>query len=151
MLAGAGDSGNRFNGLSASVEGSVGYFFNDNLELGVRQNLNFSDIGRPVNLIASTRLAIDFHIPLGDQNQFLPFIGANIGYTYGKNIRDTGECAPEIGIKWFVGPDVFIDGTLEYQFFWKNGSNTNLTNGQTLGDAFKNGEFVYTIGIGFRF
>jgi len=137
-----GENGNKFNGFTAGGTGSFGYFFNDNIELAIRDSVNYSDIGG-VSLNNTVRLAADFHFPLGDQNQFLPYAGANIGYVSGTDVRDTWEAAPEIGIKVFVGPDAFVDLRAEYEFFFQNG-------GQTV-SAFKNGEFVYTLGIGFRF
>ncbi|HSU69467.1 MAG TPA: hypothetical protein VLJ39_21455 [Tepidisphaeraceae bacterium] len=141
-LAASGVNGNKFNGFQASAGGSLGYFFNDNFEVAVRQTLQYSDIGG-VSLNASTALAADFHLPLGDQNQFLPFIGANIGYVYGKHIRDTWEAAPEAGLKWFVSQDVFIEGLVEYQFFFKNSNSVS--------GGFNNGQWLYTLGVGFRF
>lgn len=142
-MSGTAANGSRFNGFTAGANGSVGYFFGDSFEVSVRQSVNYTDIGTPVQLSASTRLAADLHLPLGDQNQFLPFIGANLGYVYGKGIRDTWEAAPETGIKWFVGPDVFILAEVEYQFFFRSGGGVN--------NGFKNGQFVYTLGVGFRF
>ena len=141
-VSASGVNGNKFNGFQAAANGSIGYFFNDNIEAAVRQTLQYSDIGG-VSLNASTALAGDFHIPLGDQNQFLPFIGANIGYVYGKHIRDTWEAAPEAGLKVFVGPDAFIFGMVQYQFFFKNGSGIN--------GGFNNGQWLYSLGVGFRF
>jgi len=142
LVSANGENGNKFNGFSAGGTGSFGYFFNDNIELAVRDSVNYSDIGG-VSLNNTVRLAADFHIPLGDQNQFLPYGGANIGYVSGKDVRDTWEAAPEIGLKVFVGADAFVDIQAEYQFFFRTG-------GQTV-NAFKNGEFVYTLGVGFRF
>lgn len=142
-LSGSGANGNKFNGFTGALNFGIGYFFNDNLEVGLRQSLSYTDVGVPRTLDGSTRVAVDFHFPLGDQNQFLPFVGANLGYVYGDNIRDTWELAPEGGIKWFVGPDAFIYGQIEYQFFFRTGSGIN--------GGFKNGEFVYSLGIGFRF
>src|SRR5690348_5558480 len=72
-LSGSGQNGSKFNGFTGAANASLGYFFNDNIEASVRQSLNFTDVGVPAALNASTRLAGDFHIPLGDQNQFLPF------------------------------------------------------------------------------
>jgi hypothetical protein len=142
-LSGTAINTSRFNGFEAGANGSVGYFFGDSIEVSVRQSVNYADIGTPVQLSASTRLAADFHLPLGDQNQFLPFAGANIGYVYGKGVRDTWEAAPELGLKWFVGPDVFLLAEVEYQFFFRSGGGVN--------NGFKNGQFVYTLGVGFRF
>lgn len=142
-LSGTASNPSRFNGFQAGANGSIGYFFGDSIEVSVRQSVNYNDIGGPVSLLASTRLAGDLHLPLGDQNQFLPFVGANLGYVYGHGVRDTWEAAPETGIKWFVGPDVFLLGEVEYQFFFRSGGGVN--------NGFKNGQFVYTLGIGFRF
>jgi outer membrane protein W len=80
---------------------------------------------------------------LGDQNQFVPYVGANIGYVYGKGVRDTWEAAPEAGIKCFVNTSTFIYVSAEYQFFFNQNS--------VAGTAFRNGQFIYGLGIGFRF
>ena len=141
-ISGTGVNGNKFNGFEAGANGSIGYFITDQIELSVRQSVNYSDLAG-VSLNASTRAAADFHLPLGDQNQFLPFGGANIGYVYGKGIRDTWEAAPEVGLKLFVGPEAFLLAQVEYQFFFRSGSNAS--------GSFKNGQFVYTLGVGFRF
>jgi outer membrane protein W len=142
MVSANGENGNKFNGFTAGGTGSFGYFFTDNLEVAIRDTVNYSDIGS-VSLNNTVRLATDFHFPLGEGEQFLPYAGANIGYVSGHDVRDTFEAAPEIGIKVFVGQDAFVDLQAEYEFFFRNG-------GQTV-TAFKNGEFVYTLGVGFRF
>jgi hypothetical protein len=143
-FAASGANGNKFNGFSGALNVGLGYFITqDQIEIGVRQSLQYTDIGVPRSLNGSTRVAADFHIPLGDQNQFLPFVGVNLGYVYGDSVRDTWEMAPEAGLKWFVGNDVFIYGQVEYQFFFRSGSN--------IQNGFNNGEWVYSAGIGFRF
>jgi hypothetical protein len=142
-LSGSGANGNKFNGFLGSANGGVGYFFNDNIEVGVRQSLTYNDLVSPRQFFGSTRVAADFHLPLGDQNQFLPFGGVNLGYVYGKPVKDTWEMAPEVGLKGFVGPDAFVFIQAEYQFFFRSGSSIN--------NGFKNGQFVYTGGVGFRF
>jgi hypothetical protein len=147
-VAANGANGNNFpRGFTAGGTASFGYFFNDNIELAVRDSVNYSDIGRQSNgkvlLNNTVRAAADFHIPLGDQNQFVPYGGANIGYVSGTTVRDTWEAAPEVGIKVFVGPDAFLDVRAEYEFFWRTGNSVQT--------SFRNGEFVYTLGVGFRF
>lgn len=142
-LSASGANGVKFNGFTGAMNLGLGYFFNDNWEVGYRQTLTYTDVGVPKTLNGSSRVAVDFHVPLGDQNQFVPFGGANLGYVYGDSVRDTWELAPEGGIKWFVGPDAFLFGMIEYQFFFRSGSGVS--------HAFKNGEFVYTVGVGFRF
>ena len=140
-LGGSGANGPNFNGFTAAVNGSLGYYFNDNLEISVRQSLAYSDVAG-VSWDASTRVALDYHIPLGDQGQFQPFFGANIGYVYGQGIHDTFEGAPEAGLKYYVNATTFIYGSVEYQFFFDQHSTTS---------AFSDGQFIYGLGIGFRF
>lgn len=142
-LSGTASNPAKFNGFQLGANASVGYFFGDSIEVSGRQTINYDDIGGPVGFTGETRVAVDLHLPLGDQNQFLPFAGANLGYVYGHGIRDTWEAAPEAGVKWFVGPDVFLYGMVEYQFFFRSGGGVN--------NGFKNGQFVYDFGIGFRF
>lgn len=140
-LGGTGANGPNFDGFSAAVNGSLGYYFNDNLELSVRQSFAYSDIaGRSWD--ASTRVALDYHFILGDQGQIQPFVGGNIGYVYGDSVHDTWEAAPEAGIKWYVNAATFVYFSVEYQFFFDQHSNST---------AFSDGQFIYGLGIGFRF
>ncbi|HWE96403.1 MAG TPA: outer membrane beta-barrel protein [Tepidisphaeraceae bacterium] len=140
-LGGSGANGPNFNGFTAAIDGSIGYYFNDNLELSARQSAAYSDVaGRSWD--ASTRIALDFHVPLGDQGQFVPYIGGNIGYVYGDAVHDTFEAAPEAGLKYYVNASTFVFVSIEYQFFFDKHSTTS---------AFSDGQFIYGLGIGFRF
>jgi opacity protein-like surface antigen len=140
-VSGAANNGPNFNGVTGALDGSIGYFFADALEVSLRQSVAYNDIGG-VGWDASTRAALDFHVPILDW--VLPYAGANIGYVYGDNgIRDTFEAAPEAGLKLFVNGTTFIYVSAEYQFFFNQNSNVN--------NVFKNGQFIYGLGIGFRF
>jgi hypothetical protein len=148
VTLGAGAShGPDLNGFTGSLNGSLGYFFTDSLELSVRQSIQYTDIGTTGGggsaWDGSTRVAVDVHFPLGDRGQFRPFIGANIGYVYGETVNDTFEAAPEAGIKIDITPTAFIFVLAEYQFFFDKGSDA--------GDAFSDGQFLYSAGVGFRF
>lgn len=142
-LSASGENGNKFNGVSASGNVGIGYYLTENLELAVRQTVGYSDLSG-VSLDASTAAAVDFNLPLGDHGQFVPFFGADVGYVYGKGITDTWEAAPEAGIKFYVNSTTFIYGEAQYQFFWRH------TNSNALGNGFNNGQFVYSVGVGFR-
>ena len=48
----------------------------------------------------------------------------------------------EAGVKFYVTPSTFIYILVEYQFFFDHGAAS---------DAFSDGQFLYTAGIGFRF
>jgi hypothetical protein len=140
-LGGSGANGPNFNGFSAAVDGSLGYFFSDAFELRLIQTGAYSDTAG-VGWNASTRAAADLNIPLGDQGQIVPFVGLNIGYAYGHPFHDTWEAAPEAGIKFFCNGSTFIYAAVEYQFFFDQHSTTP--------GVFRNGEFLYGLGIGFR-
>ena len=72
-----------------------------------------------------------------------PFVGGNIGFVYGDAVNDTWEAAPEAGIKWFANATTFVYFSAEYQFFFDENSDA--------GSAFSDGQFIYGLGIGFRF
>jgi len=139
-LSGTAANGNDFDGITAGVNGSIGYFMTDNLELSLRQTITYTDIGVGSALNGSTRVALDFHF---DMEALQPFVGGNFGYVYGDAVNDTFEAAPEGGVKYFVNSTTFIFAMVEYQFFFDSADNA--------GDSFEDGQFVYTLGIGFRF
>ncbi len=139
-LSGTAANGTDFNGVTAGVNGSIGFFITDNLELGLRQTVTYSDIGVDSALNGSTRVALDFHF---DLEALQPFVGVNFGYVYGDAVNDTFEAAPEGGIKWFVNSTTFIFAMVEYQFFFDSADEAD--------NAFEDGQFIYTLGIGFRF
>ena len=132
-------------GFNASGNVSIGYFLTNDLELSVRQNLSYSDTGFTAGggsaWDGSTRLALDWHFTMGDKGQIRPFIGANVGYVYGETINDTFEAAPEAGVKVMIGSNAFIYIMVEYQFFFDQGSDT---------DVLSDGQFLYSAGVGFR-
>lgn len=139
-LGGSAANGPNFNGFTAAADASIGYFISDMVELSLRQDVAYSDLA-VTGWDASTRGAVDLHVPITDQ--LVPYVGVNIGYAYGNAIRNTWEAAPEAGIKCFVNGTTFIYASVEYQFFFN--SNT------TAGSAIHNGQFLYGLGIGFRF
>jgi hypothetical protein len=139
-LSGSAANSKDFDGFVAGANASLGYFITDNLEVAIRQSLNYSDIGVGSALNGSTRIALDFHF---DLEALQPFIGGNFGYVYGDAVNDTWEAAPEGGVKWFVNSTTFVFAMAEYQFFFDEGDDAS--------SSFDDGQFVYSLGIGFRF
>ena len=139
-LSGSAANGSDFDGVSGGINGSFGYFMTDNLELSIRQTVTYTDIGVDASLNGATRIALDFHF---DLEALQPFVGGNFGYVYGDAVNDTFEAAPEGGVKWFVNSTTFIFAMAEYQFFFDSGDDAD--------DSFEDGQFVYSLGIGFRF
>jgi hypothetical protein len=139
-LSGQGAHGPDLDGFSAAAAGNLGYFLTDQFEIGVRQTLQYTDIGVGSALNGSTAFAVDFNFDLG---RFVPYIGANIGYVYGDAVSDTWEAGPEGGLKYFVNNTTFVFLSVQYEFFFDQGSDFNT--------AFSDGQFLYGLGIGFRF
>lgn len=138
-LSGSGNNNKDFDAGAVSVAGSFGYFLTDAFEVGLRQSISYADTGDGSSTSASTRGFVDFNFDLG---AWRPFVGANIGYVYGDDVVDTWEAAPEGGVKYFVNDKTFIYGMVEYQWFFRDSSD--------IGNNFDNGQFVYSLGIGFR-
>ena len=139
-LSGQAANSADLDGVQIGVTGSFGYFVTDNLELSIRQSLAYSDIFVDSAMNGSTRVAVDFHF---DLEAWQPFVGGNFGYVYGDAVNDTFEAAPEAGVKWFVNSTTFIFAMVEYQFFFDSADDAS--------SAFDDGQFLWTLGVGFRF
>ncbi len=143
-LGGTANGSNDFDGFSAGINGSIGTFLTDELEIGVRQSVTYTDVGTAPNaggqLSGSTRVFGDFHFDLG---AFQPFVGGNVGYVYGDSTADTWEAAPEAGVKYFLNSTTFVFAQAEYQFFFDEADNVD--------DAFSDGQFIYSLGLGLKF
>src|SRR5918993_3558533 len=78
-LTGAGSSNQDADAGNAALQGSLGYFVIDQLELLVRQSVGYVDndnlTGGGTSVTASTAVAIDYHF---DLDRWQPFIGAGI-------------------------------------------------------------------------
>ena len=140
-LTGNGVSDKDFDTNIFGFAASVGYFFNPHLEVAIRQSLNFiSDDDDDDELAGSTRAAIDYHF---DLDQWWPFVGGSFGGVYGDAIDDAWTGGIEGGVKWYVKPETFIFGMIEWLWFFDDGSDFD--------DNFDDGQFVYTLGVGFNF
>lgn len=138
LLNGAGVSDKDFDSSVFSIQGSLGYFFTRNIEAALRQSFSFTDVeASGSSWAASTRGALDYHLDLG---RFWPFFGGNIGYNYGDDVPDTWTAGLEGGLKFFVNTTTFFLGQLEYQWFLDNDHD----------DGFSDGQWIYMVGIGFR-
>ena len=74
-LAGVGSSNKDFDSHAIGANVGVGYFPLDFLELGLRQTITYVDNADTSSTDASTTLALDIHLPLGDRGRIVPFIG----------------------------------------------------------------------------
>lgn len=138
-LGGSGASAHDFSGGRADFSGSLGYYFTPNWAVAFRQGIGFSDFGES-NWSGSTRAALDYHF---DLNRMRPFVGVNFGGIYGDGVTDTFAAGLEAGLKYYVREKTFILGMLEWQWLFKDARSAD--------NAFDDGQFVYTLAIGFNF
>lgn len=140
-LTGSGSSDQDLDNNALGFSISVGKFLTDEWLLSLRQSLTWTDVeGGDSSAQASTRVAIDYHF---DFDQLRPFIGANIGYVYGEDLNDTFAAGVEGGLKWYVKPETFVFGMVEWQYFFDDADD--------IEDRFDDGQFVYSFGVGFNF
>lgn len=140
-LYGSGSSDEDLDNTVFGLELSLGHFFTDSLVGELRQGLNLIDVpGSDNDWGAATRGALDVYL---NMETVCPFLGVSLGYLYGDAVSDTWAAGPEVGLKWFVNDTTYITALIEYEFFFDNGNEIN--------DAFDDGRFVYSLGIGFKF
>lgn len=142
MVGGAGSSNQDFDAGGGSASASVGYFLNDVVEIGVRQTMAYSDPAVSGGGVwnGASRAALDLHIPLGN---FMPYVGANLGYVYGDSIHDSLVAGPEAGVKLFLKDDAFLAFGAEWEFFFDKSDR--------IEDAFQDGQLLYALSMGLRF
>lgn len=130
-LSGSGSNNHDFDTGGFTTTGSLGYFFNENVEVGVRQGIIWADGGSSWS--GDTRVFVDYHF---DMDQWQPFVGLNTGYLYGDEFNDTWIAGPEVGVKYFLNSTTFIQAMMSYEF--------------SLDESFDDGAFFYGLGIGVR-
>lgn len=142
-MQGAGTSDERFRAGSGQLAGSVGYYVTERLLLAVRQNVSANKAAADGNDLwdGATRLVADYHFPQANVvPQVTPYLGINIGYIYGDSVTETMTAGPELGIKYFIKPDVFLQLGAEYGFTFRSSDR--------IDNAFENGSFFYGLGFG---
>ena len=130
-LAGQGSNDKNFETGAVSIQGNLGYFLTDQFELAIAQSIVWSDGGSSWS--GGNIVSADYHFDLG--NRWVPFVGANIGYSYGD--EDSWIAGPEVGVKFFVNSTTFVKVLASYEF--------------DLNEGFDEGAFLYSLALGFRF
>lgn len=139
-LSGAGGSDKDFETNTFTIDGSYAYYFAPNTAAGVRQSVSVADReGQESQWNGSTRVFYDYLF--GDVIR--PFVGANIGYIYGDFVEESFIAGPELGLKHYVLQNTFVNVGIEYQFIFEDADEAD--------NAFDDGAFAYSLGIGFNF
>ena len=140
-FGGSGNSGNEFSQSTFNLTGSAGYHFTENWELGLRQNIGYSDLGGS-QWVGSSFAFLDYHFTDGT-NELVPFVGVNGGYIYGDGVDDTFGAGFEGGLKWYLREKTYIFGMAQYSWLFEDADDAD--------DSIEDGIFTYTFGIGMNF
>ncbi|HUR71830.1 MAG TPA: outer membrane beta-barrel protein [Candidatus Limnocylindrales bacterium] len=124
---------------SLNVDLSYGYYLTPGWQLGFRQAINstFVDNGRDFWL-ATTTPFLNYNFRL--TNIIVPYLGAFIGAAW--NDRDiTGTAGPQVGIKFFVHDNTFLNLGYRYDIFFSRID--------TIDNNSSRGNHVANLGVGF--
>lgn len=140
-LEGSGSNDNNWKSGEGSITANIGLLMNECTEIAWRQSISMSDSpGVEGRNDGASAIALDFHF---GSSGLYPFIGGSFGRIYGDSSDDLWTLAPEAGIKWFVQPDAYLMGMVEYGFAFEHSSD--------IDDGWKDATFAYTVGFGLRF
>jgi hypothetical protein len=143
-LLGSGTSDKDFDNGGFAFNGTLNYYFTDQFSVGVRQGASYQDVSGSDDVWqGQTRVGAFYHFNYDETQRWVPYIGANIGYIYGDNVSDTWVAGPEAGLKFFVNDTTFISGSVGYEFLFDDGDSAE--------DNIDDGQFFYSLGIGFQF
>ena len=126
-----------------NVDLGYGYFFTENLELGVMQTLGYSFIEDGDDQWVASTIPYANYIFRTKEN-FQPFIGAFIGASYNED-DITGTIGPQVGFKSFVNDSTYIIVKYRYEWFFDE-----LDYGE-VEDNSSDGNHVVSLGVGFVF
>lgn len=140
-ISGAGTSDKKFDNGAMGLSGDMGWYLNDQTVAGVRQKVSWGSVDNGSDDWAgSTKGFIDYHF---GQSEFRPFIGANLGAIYYNHAKNTGTAGLELGAKYYVLPQTFIQARAEYSFLFDSGSSADRN--------YSNGSWDYVLGMGYNF
>lgn len=141
ILTGAGSNDQDFDSGGFNAAAQVGYYFTPQMQVSLRQSLGYSDFGSST-WTGATRLGFDYHFHYEDDQRLIPFVGATVGYLYGDDTGETFAAGPEAGVKYYVNDTTFLFGSVAYDIFFDESGDFD--------SSFDDGQFVYGLGIGFR-
>ena len=127
------DSGN------LNIDLSYGYYLTPGWQIGFRQALNslFVEDGRD-QWSATTSPFFNYHFRVSDI--IFPYLGGFIGAVW--NVRDiTGTLGPQVGVKFFVHEQTFLNLGYRYEWFWDKF--------ERIDNSADNGNHIFNVGVGF--
>ncbi|MFA9478709.1 outer membrane beta-barrel protein [Phycisphaerales bacterium AB-hyl4] len=138
-VAGFGASDRNIDNGNIAVTGEVGHYLTRELLVGARQDLSWvggSDTSD--SYAGATRAVAQWHFDFGE---WRPFVGANLGYVYGRDRADSGTVGPEGGVKWYLQETTFVFARAGFDVEFRSSSDIDR----------RRGSWTYALGLGFNF
>lgn len=143
-ISGTGSSDQDLDSTSFGIVGDLGWYLRDRVVVGVRQSINYSDIeGEDVTedfWNGATRGYVNYRFR---DARMQPFVGGSLGGIYGDGVTDSAFAGLETGARFYVRDKTYLLGRIEYQWFFDRDSDAD--------EAFKDGAWAYTVGMGYHF
>lgn len=141
-IGGSGASNKDMDDSIGGVNFAYGWYTTETQQLVLRQTINYSNpSGGGQSWNGATRIAFDQHLTA--RGPLRPFVGVNVGGVYGDRVSDTFAAGLEAGAKFYVQPRTFIYAMVEYGWFFKDSDDVD--------DTFSNGQYTWSVGVGFNF
>jgi hypothetical protein len=139
-IAGSGSNDKNFDNGAYGATLELGYFLTDAWQAGLRQSINgFAGDEIPNAWNGASRVFVNYNFL---DNRYRPYLGANLGGIYGKEVSNTGTAGLEAGLKVYVLDKTYLNFGVEYAFLFEDTKDfENKSN---------NGIYLYTIGVGFN-
>ena len=143
-IAGTGSNDRNFDSGNFGLVLEHGWYVRDHVVWGIRQSVNYANIqGESFEddfWNGATRAYMDYQF---GSERARPFVGGSLGYIYGDGVNDSGFAGAEFGVKYYVLTNTYILGRVEYQWYFDSDSDAD--------EAFKDGSYSHTLGIGYNF
>jgi hypothetical protein len=138
-FAAAGTNDRDFDGGGFNLQSDLSYYFTETVSAGIRQGFELTSADES-RWNADTALFGQYHF---GQTPLRPYVGAAAGFLYGDDVNDTFYGGPEAGLRYYLKPETFLFGRVQYQFLFDSGDDED--------DRFDDGRFFYTFGLGVTF
>jgi hypothetical protein len=142
-IGGNGSSNRNLNSSNGGGAVSYGYYNASSFETILRQTISYSNPKGPNGNVwnGETSIAGDW-LPV-TSGALRPFVGANLGWVYGSDVRSSAAAGLETGLKYYVAPRTFLYAMADYGWLFRHD--------KAIAARFTTGLWNWGIGMGFNF
>ena len=142
-IGGNGSSNRDLNSSNGGAAGSYGYYFSNTFEGVLRQTVSYSNPKGPNGNVWNGESTVAGDWLLDSSGALRPFVGANLGWVYGSNVRSSAAAGLETGLRFYVAPRTFIYAMADYGWLFSHDN--------AIAARFTTGLWNWGLGMGFNF